>query len=213
MSWKKVLLGILGVGVAGVAAVLAYGASQPKTWRVERSVVVAAAPEDLLPLLADLEQWPKWAGGPDAAVGGMTYTFGPTRRGPGATYTWSGAGSHGSVTLDAVDASGVSYAMTMEDSATPAHGTLRLSAEGEGTRVTWTDEGDFSGMGPLGGLMVPMMEKSLGPHVEGALGALGGLAVVAAAERHEAEVRAAASAAGAVEGTTASGDPLPMDAP
>lgn len=216
MSWKKVVGGIVGAGALVVVAALGYGATQPKTWRVERSVVVDAAPADVLPLLEDLEQWPKWAGGPDAAASGMTYTFGATKRGVGATYTWDAPSTHGTVTLTAVDAAGVAYAMTMEDSETPAKGRIALLPEGEGTRVTWTDEGDFSAMGPVGGLVVPMMEGSLGPHFEGALGTLSGLAKDAATARKAAEEKAMAEAAAAAEAQAAipaEGAPLDGVAP
>ncbi|MDP2308807.1 MAG: SRPBCC family protein [Pseudomonadota bacterium] len=145
-----------------------------------------AAAQDVQPLLEDLEAWPKWAAGPEADAAGMTFTYGAIRRGVGATYTWKGPGSFGTVTITGSDPGGVTYDMVMEESATPAHGSLRLTPDGDRTRVTWVDEGEF-GMGPIGGLMVPMMEAGLGPHFEGGLARLGPLAKEAAAKRVAAE--------------------------
>jgi hypothetical protein len=141
----------------------------------------------------------------------MTYTFGEKRRGPGASYTWDGPGSHGRVTLTASDETGVAYEMVMEDSETPAKGSIRLHPLGEATKVTWTDEGDMSAMGPIGGLVAPMMEGSLGPHFEGALTTLRSLSEQASRARREAEQDAAAKApAGAADGAT---DEAPVPTP
>ncbi|MFZ5480143.1 MAG: SRPBCC family protein [Myxococcota bacterium] len=186
--WKRAVGGVLALGALVVGGAVAYGASQPKTWHVERSVIAAAAPQDVVPLLHDLARWQGWVGSD-----GMTFTLSDPSAGVGASYTWQSPGSHGKLTLTAADETGVAYEMTMEDSETPARGSVRVAPDGNATRVTWTDEGDFSAMGPLGGLMVPMMEKSLGPHFDGALKKLAGLAEKAAAERVEAEKAASAA--------------------
>ncbi|MES2643694.1 MAG: SRPBCC family protein [Myxococcota bacterium] len=205
--WKRIGIGVVGVVVVGVAVVLGYGATQPSTWHVERSATIDAAPGDIQPLLEDLETWPSWAAGPDADAAGMTFTYGPIRRGVGATYSWQGPGSFGTATITSSDASGVTYDMLMESSETPAHGSLRLTPDGDRTRVTWVDEGDF-GMWPLGGLMVPMMEGALGPHFEGGLARLGPLAQARATQRVAMEAAAAeatAKAAAALEAAANAG--------
>jgi hypothetical protein len=199
MSWKKAVGGVLLVGALVGGALFAYGSSQPKTWHVERTVTVQARPSDVTPFLDDLEQWAKWAAGDDAASSAMTYTFGEKRKGTGATYTWNGPGTHGTVTLTGSDETGVTYEMAMEDSATPSRGSIRLVPLGDATKVTWTDDGDFSAMGPLGGLMVPMMEGGLGPHFEGALTTLRALAEEAGRSRRDTEQQDLAAKGAAVD--------------
>lgn len=195
---RKILLGVGGATVLLCGGGLGYGATQPSTWHVERSRTIDAAPADVLALLEDMEAWPKWAGGEEADAPGTTYTWGATKRGVGASYSWKSDGSSGTIALTRVDAEGVAYEMVMEASETPAKGTLRLAPDGAGTKVTWTDDGDF-GMGPVGGLMAPMMEQALGPHFEGGLERLGAMAAENAKKRAEAERAPVPDVTGAAE--------------
>ena len=52
---------ILIVVVVLVVGVLAYAATRPDTFRVERSLRVAAPAEKIFPLIDDLQAWTTWS--------------------------------------------------------------------------------------------------------------------------------------------------------
>jgi hypothetical protein len=189
MSWKKALLGLVGVVFAALLVTVAYGYTLPTDWHVERSVEVAAIPSDFHAFVDTPGGWDRWLTPP--ASGLKSEPFGP-ESGVGAGHSWQGQGTYGrmEITESSPDL-GIGYSMTMEESETPATGTIHYRVEGDRTRITWQDNGDFQDM-PLGGFMVEAMEKQLGAHMEAALGIL----KMQAEDEHRAAL-AAAVAAGA----------------
>ncbi|HEY8210025.1 MAG TPA: SRPBCC family protein [Myxococcaceae bacterium] len=166
---KKVLLGILGL------LVLAIGAAflMPSRWHVEKSVMVKAKPEVLYASVADLKQWGNWAGWNNAADPTVKWDFSGAAMGQGAVMSWKGEkmGS-GTITLVKADPqTGVMYEMKMEEMQTPSTGVIALVPDGDDTRVTWTNDGDFGAFLP-GRYFVGFMEKSLGQHFEEGLNRL-----------------------------------------
>ncbi|GIT78663.1 potassium-transporting ATPase subunit F [Leifsonia sp. LS1] len=109
---------------------------------VERTVRIAATPEELQRRLADLPGWVDWSPweGLDPALD-RDYTGEPGTVGSG--YAWSGnrkAGA-GRMQVTAVDPDGVGIAL---DFTKPFRSSNRirfvLTPEGDGTRVTWRME-------------------------------------------------------------------------
>ena len=47
--------------VAAVILLLAFAATRPDSFSVQRSITVQAAPEKVLPLLTDFHRWPEWS--------------------------------------------------------------------------------------------------------------------------------------------------------
>lgn len=194
---KKFAMGASALMALGVIGVVGYGYTLDPVWHVERSALIGASTADIHPYVESPANWKRWAMGQMAADSGTKIeTFGP-EAGPGSGYSWEGTGSNGRLTLDSsAQATGVAYTMVMEGTDRPAHGSIRYAPEGEGTRVTWSDEGDFGK--PFGGFMVSVMAQQLGDHLDRSLATLGGLAEADAAKR-EAEEAAAAAAAEAAE--------------
>jgi hypothetical protein len=163
---KKVLLGIVGLLLLATAGAFVM----PSKWHVEKSVTVKAKPESLYASVADLKQWADWAGWNNTAYPNVKWDFSGAAMGQGAVMSWNGEkmGS-GTLTLTRGDPqTGVSYEMRMEGSQTPSVGRIAFAAEGEGTKVTWVDDGDFGTFLP-GRYFVGYMEKSLGKHFEESL--------------------------------------------
>ena len=175
----KLLLRILGalgvVALLGAVGLYVYAGTLPTTWHVSVSRDLAAPPEAIGPLVATPASWSRWMNGPPADAHGTTFTPSGPAAGPGAGQAWEGPGTHGKMEIATVDSAGITYTMVMEDSQTPAHGSIAWTAHGTGTTVTWTDEGDFSGVS-LGGIFVGMMEKGLTEHIGLALDELGKVA-------------------------------------
>jgi hypothetical protein len=66
----------------------------------------------------------------------------------------------------------VRYRVEVQGGRMVTEGTLRLSAEGTGTRVTWQEQGDF-GRNPLFGYLARSMDRMQGAQMEGSLARLG----------------------------------------
>lgn len=135
-----VLLAVLGL-------FLAFAATRPDTFRVERSRVIAAPPERVYGLIHDLRQFNTW--NPyerkDSALQGE---YGTTTAGPGARYSWR-SDKVGTGSMEIVDATAPHRIAMKLDFVSPfeAHHQIEftLQPEGEGTtrstRVTWAMHG------------------------------------------------------------------------
>ncbi|UPT74827.1 MAG: SRPBCC family protein [Elusimicrobiota bacterium] len=74
---------------AAVAAVLVAASRQPDEFRIERKVVVAAAPEKVFPYLDDplkTQEWSPW----EKKDPNVKKTFSGAAKGKGAVYEWAG---------------------------------------------------------------------------------------------------------------------------
>jgi hypothetical protein len=135
-----IIAAVLAVGIVGV---LAYAATRPDDFRVQRSATIKAPPEKIFPFINDFRQWPIWSPfekiDPD-----MKRTYGATAAGPGATYAWDGNKNIGSGSMTMVDSS-PSKVIIKLDFLRPfeAHNIAEftLVAAGDSTSVTWSMHG------------------------------------------------------------------------
>lgn len=159
-----ILVAILAVLIGGIGAVL------PRQWHVERSVRIEATPDRILPFVANLRRWQEWAVWTKAMDPNVLNTFAGPDEGVGARWQWQGpVMGRGAITVTQADATGVSFDEAIESDTVNAHGGLRFTADGTGTRVTWTDDGTLP---PMGGFFRENLEHMLGEHFEKGLGAL-----------------------------------------
>lgn len=138
---------ILGGGAALLALFLLVGWLLPQNWEAEASAHIAAPPAAVYALLDSPEGWRRWTPWPESGV----ERTGPTR-GPGATLSWDdpelGTGSFEIV--GATEPARVDYAVRVDDGAMRTDGTLNLTAEADGVRVDWREQGDL-GWNPMMG--------------------------------------------------------------
>ena len=77
-----IIAAVLAVGIVGV---LAYAATRPDDFHVQRSATIKAPPEKIFPFINDFRRWTVWSPfekiDPD-----MKRTYGAMAAGPGATY-------------------------------------------------------------------------------------------------------------------------------
>lgn len=116
---------------------------------VERSVVVAAPADKVYALVAEPRRWKEWSvwNQRDPA---MTVSYSGPASGAGAAWSWKSASEgDGGMTFTAAEpARRVAYDLTFADFGTTSRGDFRFAAEGSGTRVTWSMNGDM-GSNPL----------------------------------------------------------------
>jgi uncharacterized protein YndB with AHSA1/START domain len=162
---KKILLGLVGL----VAVLLAIGFVLPSTYRVERSMEIAAPAEKLFPYFADTHEWKKWAVW-NQRDPNMKIEYSGPQSGTGAKWSWqSKSEGNGQMELTRADAPGlVEYKLYFPDFNSTSSGKITLVPSGAGTKVSWSNEGDMGG-NPLMHYMALMMEKMVGPDFESGL--------------------------------------------
>lgn len=145
--------------------VLVVGVFLPGEWRVERSVVVEAAPDRVFPLLDELRRWEEWTPWP-----GVEMSYEGPAAGAGAARRWDdrtmGDGVFRVVASEASDF--LAYEVAVQDSTILTEGRLTLDEVGGATRITWTESGDF-GWNPLMGYVALGMDRLQGRELAKAL--------------------------------------------
>lgn len=172
-------IAIVIVAIAALAGVLiAFAATKPDTFRVERSTDVAAPAERIYPLIADLKAMNTWNPfvKPDPAIR-LHYT-GP-EIGKGASNTWSGNRHVGEGSIEIVDAvapSRVAMKLNMLKPMSARNDVeFTLQPNGNGTTVTWA----MSGAQPLIGKLMNVFincDRMVGSQFEKGLASLKSIA-------------------------------------
>ena len=137
---KKILLGVVVV----VVAVLAYAATKPDAFMVERSTTIKAPPEKIFALIDDFHNWSSWSPW-DKLDPAMTRTHSGAASGKGAVYEWTGNSKVGTGRMEITDSSPTSRVGIKLDFLKPfeAHNVAEFTVApvGDSTKVTWTMRG------------------------------------------------------------------------
>lgn len=167
---KKILIAFATL----LGLLLVIGFALPSKFRVERSTIIQAPPEAIYAYVANLQRWQEWGPWSAKKYPGSQWMFGGPEAGVGAVHSWSGERvGNGTLSLTQADPkTGVAYAMSVEHGRYLLHGRISFAPEGQGTRVTWVDEGDVGG-NPLARYLVPFIRSRLGRYFEEGLANLG----------------------------------------
>lgn len=158
--------------VLAVGGLLAYAATKPDSFRIERSVLIKAPPDKILPLITDLHAMQKWSAW-EKIDPAMQRTFSGAASGVGAVYAWRGNKDIGSGRMEITEVAPPSRVLIRMDFIEPfaatntAEFTLKPEADGT-TRVT----NAMYGPSPfISKLMTTFfsMEKMIGPKFEQSL--------------------------------------------
>ena len=171
----RVLKWILLVTGALVVVFLVGAALITPTYRVERSTTINAPPAKVYALIADPKAWTRWTvwnqREPD-----MKMAFSGAPSGQGAKWEWEGKDGKGSMEFTgAVPDKSVTYRLGFVEMNMFSTGSLTLAPEGNGTRISWTNEGDM-GRNPMMRWFAPFMDRMMGPDFEGGLANLKSMA-------------------------------------
>lgn len=140
----KIILIVLAVLAVGIVGVLAFAATKPDIFTVQRTASIKAPPEKIFAFINDFKQWGVWS--PYEKIDpAMKRTFGPTTAGQGATYAWDGNKNIGSGSMEILDAPAPRKVSIKLDFTRPfeAHNIAEftLVPAGEMTNVTWSMRG------------------------------------------------------------------------
>lgn len=160
------------IAFALVATALVVAARRPGAFRIERSVRIAAPPERIEPLIADLRRFNGW--NPFAKDKPLQITYTGPGRGVGAGYDFAGAGAAGRGQLVIVDAAPgrVNMRLAMVAPVRCENELEFLLAPGAGgTEVIWAMHGTSPFIAKLMGLLVDT-DRMVGREMETGLAAL-----------------------------------------
>lgn len=167
---KRILLGLL----VAIVLFLGYAATRPDTFHVERSASIAAPPAAIYPHLAGFRQWPAWSPW-EKLDPAMRREFGGTEGAVGATYAWEGNSKVGKGRMTLMDAEPPSKLAIrldfVEPFASTSTTTFTLAPEGDGTRVTWSMDGDQNFLAKVMCIFINM-DKLVGGDFEKGLASL-----------------------------------------
>ncbi len=166
---KTIVFVVLGLLVLAIATVLVLASSKPDTFRVQRSVLMAAPADRIFPLIADLRQMNSW--NPfvkrDPQVKG---SYSGPAAGAGATYVFEGkqAGTGSIRVTDTAVPTKVAMKLDMTAPMAASNDVLFvLAPEGGATRVTWSMQGPSPFLGKVMGVLMDMDKMVGGAFEEG----------------------------------------------
>ena len=144
MNTLTVISVIAAVVIAAVAAVLVLAAKKPATFRIARSIRIAAPPERIFALIEDFRAWSAWSPW-EKRDPALKRSYAGAPRGQGAVYAWEGNRNVGQGRMEIVDAPAPSRVAIQLDFLKPfkARNTAEftLVPQGDATEVTWTMTG------------------------------------------------------------------------
>lgn len=151
-----------------IAAVLAFAATRPNTFLIERSLRIKAPPEKIFVLINNFHEWTRWAP-QDTEDSSMKRTFSGPESGIGAISDWTSTGSAGqgrmliteSVTLHRISVD-VDWVKPFK-----AHNVnvFSLEPDGASTHATWTMRGTNVYVMKVMSLFMNM-DRMMGKHFE-----------------------------------------------
>jgi uncharacterized protein YndB with AHSA1/START domain len=141
---SNILLIIGGVIILGIAGILIVAATKPDTFRIHRSLAIAAPADKIFPYLNEFQHWPAWSPY-EHKDPNMKRSFSGPATGPGAIYEWDGDKNVGQGRIEITDMAPNQRLAFNLDMLKPfeAHnkGEFTLAPQGNGTIVTWAMHG------------------------------------------------------------------------
>lgn len=161
------ILKILVVLLVVIGAELAFAASRPDAFRVQRTARIKATPDKIAPLVTDFHRWGAWSPW-ESLDPTMKRAYSGAPRGVGAVYEWGGNRNVGAGRMEITEASPARIVIAL-DFLRPfaAHNvaTFTLEPSGDATQVTWAMDGRHVYVAKVMGLFVNM-DRMVGSYFE-----------------------------------------------
>jgi uncharacterized protein YndB with AHSA1/START domain len=141
---KTIAVVVVLLLVVAVGSVLAYAATKPDVFHVQRSASIKAPADKIFPLINDFRSWASWSPyeHKDPA---MKKTYSGAAAGRGAIYEWDGDKNVGSGRIEIADTSPPNRVAIKLDMIKPFAASNRveftLQPRGDATNVTWAMNG------------------------------------------------------------------------
>jgi uncharacterized protein YndB with AHSA1/START domain len=171
---KKIILG----AVVLIACVLAFAATKPDTFSVQRTATIKAPPEKIYPLISDFRNWSAWSPY-EKRDPAMKKTHTGAEAGRGAVYEWDGNNEVGRGRMEIVEATPPAKVTIKLDFLKPFEAQnvteFTLQPSGDSTTVTWAMNGPNLYVGKVMSIFVDM-DRMVGNDFESGLANLKAIA-------------------------------------
>lgn len=156
-----------------IVGILIVASTKPDTVHYERSTVISAPPERILPHIVDFHKWQPWSPW-EKLDPTMKRDYLGAAQGIGAKYAWSGNSKAGEGTMEILEAGNDGVKIDLRfirpfKNACITH--FQFTPQGPATTVRWTMDGPNLFMGKLMGLFIPM-DKMIGKDFDSGLAGL-----------------------------------------
>jgi carbon monoxide dehydrogenase subunit G len=142
--FKTIAIGVVVVLVVLLVGLLAFAATKPDAFRVQRTTSIKAPPEKILALINDFHSWVAWSPFENLDPA-MKRTYSGPANGKGAVYEWEGNGKAGQGRMEISDVAPSSRVTIKLDFIKPfeAHNVAEFTLDdnGDSTNVTWAMHG------------------------------------------------------------------------
>ena len=157
--------------VVAIAALLAFAATRPDSFGLQRSVSIKAPPEKIFALINDFGQWAAWSPWEKLDPEMKRTRSGPDQ-GKGSVYGWEGNSKVGAGRMEILESMPSSKVDIKLDFIKPfeAHNITEFTMlpQGDTTQVTWAMQGPSPFITKLMGVFVSM-DKMIGKDFEAGL--------------------------------------------
>jgi carbon monoxide dehydrogenase subunit G len=171
LAEESMLKKIAIIFVVLVVALLAYAATRPDTFRVERALSIQAPPEKIFALINNLHGWGVWSPY-EKKDPAMKRSLSGAPNGKGAVYAWEGNKEVGKGRMEITESSPPSRVTMKLDFVEPfeAHNFVdfTLDPQGDATNVTWAIHGTSPFLSKVIGIFCDM-DRMIGKDFESGL--------------------------------------------
>lgn len=162
-TFVKILYWVIGI----IAVLVLIAFFLPKTYKVERSIVIKSTPEVIYGLTDNFKQWHLWVPWTKELDPTAVFEMKGDAGKVGTSWTWNGKkmGEGVMVSTELVPGQLVAYDLAFNHGKYKSKGKFILEKQGDSCRVSWLDEGDL-GYNPMARYMGLFMDKMLAPDFE-----------------------------------------------
>jgi len=161
----KISLIVVAVLVAGV---LAFAATRPDSFRIERSASIKAPPDKVFAQINDFRRWTAWSPW-EKLDPRLKRSYSGAESGKGAAYAWEGDRNVGAGRMEVMESAAPSKIVIKLDFIKPFEGhntaEFTLLPDSGGTRVTWAMFGPSPYLSKVMGMFFSM-DSMIGGYFE-----------------------------------------------
>lgn len=143
----RIIVIVAIVLVVGIGAILAYAATKPGTFSIQRSASIKAPPENIFALIDDFHRWNLWSPY-EKRDPAMQRSFSGAANGKGSVYEWDGNNNVGKGRMEITDTSRPSKIVIKLDFMRPFEGhntaVFAIDTKGDTADVTWAMDGPMN---------------------------------------------------------------------
>lgn len=171
---KRVAQIVIGVLLITAALLAGLGAVLPRSWYVQRTILINAPPADVHVWVNDLRHWPEWAQWNQSDLAPKNQVGNPSA-GAGASLKWYGRDdgdepTSGEVRIARSDPALGVWFENRTSRGDASHAEVTYVPRPGVTEVIWRDRGKLPPI--VGGLFLDLFQKRLGQHMESGLSRL-----------------------------------------